>query len=85
VHDGDHDFIYHSGDDTGWHTIAVASAASKAGFVAMTNGDSGAQVLGKILMSDSMQDFLKAGHQTVGRGQKLSGLPTRKSFHAAHP
>lgn len=68
VHDGDHNFVYHSGDDTGWHTIGVASAANKSGFVAMTNGDSGTQVLGKILMGDSMQRFLKAGRQPVGRG-----------------
>jgi CubicO group peptidase (beta-lactamase class C family) len=61
VHDGDHNFIYHSGDDTGWHTIGVASAANKSGFVAMTNGEFGTQVLGKVLMSDSMQRFLKAG------------------------
>lgn len=61
VHDGDHDFLYHSGDDAGWHTIGVASAANKSSFVAMTNGDNGAQVLRKILMADSMQSFLKAG------------------------
>jgi CubicO group peptidase (beta-lactamase class C family) len=61
VHDGDHNILYHSGDDTGWHTIGVASAANKSGFVAMTNGDTGTQVLGKLLMSDSMQRFLKAG------------------------
>jgi hypothetical protein len=61
VHDGDHDFIYHSGDDKGWHTIGVASAANKSGFVAMTNGDAGNQVLGKLLMSGSMQRFLNAG------------------------
>ena len=61
VHDRDQDFIYHSGDDTGWHTIVVASAANQSGFVAMTNGELGSQVLGKVLMSDSMQRFLKAG------------------------
>jgi hypothetical protein len=61
VHDGDHDYIYHSGDDKGWHTIGVASAANKSGFVAMTNGDAGNQVLGKILLSESMQHLLKAG------------------------
>ncbi len=68
VHDDGHDFLYHSGDDTGWHSIGVASAANKSGFVAMTNGEAGNQVLGKVLMSDSMHRFLKAGRQTVGRG-----------------
>ena len=68
VHNGDRNFIYHSGDDAGWHAIGVASAANKSGFVAMTNGELGTQVLGKILMSDSMQRLLKAGRQTVGRG-----------------
>jgi CubicO group peptidase (beta-lactamase class C family) len=61
VHDAEHDFLYHSGDDTGWHTMAVASLANKSGFVAMTNGDIGNQVLGKVLMANSMQRFLKAG------------------------
>src|SRR6266498_1618555 len=61
VHDGDRNIIYHSGDDTGWHTIGVASAAIKSGFVAMTNGESGTQVLEKVLASDSMQRLLKAG------------------------
>ena len=61
VHDGDHNFVYHSGDDTGWHSIGVASAANKSGFVAMTNGESGTEVLRKILMSDSMQRLLKDG------------------------
>jgi CubicO group peptidase (beta-lactamase class C family) len=60
VHDGNHDFIYHGGDDAGWHAIAVASAANKSGFVAMTNGESGTHVLRKVLMSESMQRFLKA-------------------------
>jgi Beta-lactamase len=59
IHDGDHDFLYHSGDDKGWHTMGVASAANKSGLVAMTNGDTGTQVLGKLLISDSMQRFLK--------------------------
>jgi CubicO group peptidase (beta-lactamase class C family) len=67
VHDGDHNFVYHSGDDSGWHTMGVASAANQSGFVAMTNGESGTQVLGKVLMSDSMQRFLKAGRQPAGR------------------
>jgi CubicO group peptidase (beta-lactamase class C family) len=67
VHDGDHNYIYHSGDDAGWHAIGVASAANKSGFVAMTNGELGTQVLGKIFMSDFMQRLLKAGRQTVGR------------------
>ena len=66
VHDGDHDFLYHSGDDTGWHSMGVASAANKSGFVAMTNGEAGNQVLGKLLMSDSMQRILKTGRETVG-------------------
>jgi hypothetical protein len=42
--------------------MGVASSANKSGFVAMTNGELGSQVLGKVLMSDSMQRFLKAGY-----------------------
>jgi CubicO group peptidase (beta-lactamase class C family) len=62
VHDGNQNILNHSGDDTGWHTLGVASVATKSGLVAMTNGDAGTQVLGKLLMSDSMQRHVKAEH-----------------------
>jgi CubicO group peptidase (beta-lactamase class C family) len=68
VHDGDHEFIYHAGDDNGWHALAVASAASKSGFVAMTNGDNGTRVLEKILMSDEIQRLLKTDRPDVSSG-----------------
>jgi len=74
VHDGDHDYIYHSGDDAGWHSMGLASAANKSGFVAMTNGEAGTQVLGKILMSDSMQRLLKAAR-----------TPRKESRSDSHP
>src|ERR1051326_2958542 len=54
----DRDFIYHSGDNMGFHCCAVASAETKRGFVAMTNGDNGSQVLKRLITSERMQRFL---------------------------
>ena len=59
-HDGGRDFIYHGGDDSGWHTTGVACAANKSGYVAMTNGDNGTEILSQLIRSDSMQGFLRA-------------------------
>jgi CubicO group peptidase (beta-lactamase class C family) len=52
------DFIYHGGDNNGFHCCAVASVEGKSGFVAMTNGENGPQVLKKLIMGDTMQQFL---------------------------
>jgi CubicO group peptidase (beta-lactamase class C family) len=59
-HDDGRDFIYHGGDDSGWHTAGVACAANKSGYVAMTNGDNGTEILERLILSDSMQGFLRA-------------------------
>jgi CubicO group peptidase (beta-lactamase class C family) len=59
-HDPKRDYIYHGGDNRGFHCAAVASVAGRSGFVAMTNGDNGPAVLREILMSDAMQAFLAA-------------------------
>jgi CubicO group peptidase (beta-lactamase class C family) len=52
------DFIYHGGDNRGFHCAAVGSVAGQSGYVAMTNGDSGVSVLRSILTLDVMQEFL---------------------------
>ena len=59
-HDKAGDFIYHGGDNRGFHCSAVASATRKCGYVAMTNGDNGPAVLGNLNMMDAMQQFLTA-------------------------
>lgn len=59
-HNTNRDFIYHGGDNKGFHCAAVASVAGKSGFVAMTNGDNGPAILKNVLMGDPMQQFLAA-------------------------
>jgi CubicO group peptidase (beta-lactamase class C family) len=58
IHSGDHDFIFHGGDNDGFHSMAVASVAGRCGFVAMTNGENGALLLNKLLLYDGTQRFL---------------------------
>ena len=50
------DFIGHGGDNKGFHSFAVASAADKSGYVIMTNGDSGTEVLKKVM--EKTNEFL---------------------------
>lgn len=59
-HSPGRDFVYHGGDNRGFHCAAVGSVAGRSGFVAMTNGDSGPTVLRNVLMLESMQEFLGA-------------------------
>lgn len=59
-HNDKRDFIYHGGDNAGFHCSAVASVAGKSGYVAMTNGENGADVLRSILTSDAVQAYLSA-------------------------
>ena len=40
--------------------MPLASVAGKCGYVAMTNGDNGANVLRQVLTMDAMQQFLTA-------------------------
>ena len=57
-HSPGRDFIYHGGDNRGFHCAAVGSVAGQSGYVAMTNGDGGVSVLRRILTLDVMQEFL---------------------------
>jgi len=52
------DFIYHGGDNAGFHCSAVASVAGRSGYVAMTNGENGSSVLTNLLTFDLTQKFL---------------------------
>ena len=59
-HNPGRDFIYHGGDNKGFHCAAVASVAGRSGFVAMTNSDRGPEVLRSLMAADVMQAFLTA-------------------------
>jgi len=57
-HNRDRDFLYHGGDNEGFHCFAVASVAGKSGIVVMTNGESGTAFLQKLLEDENTQAFL---------------------------
>jgi CubicO group peptidase (beta-lactamase class C family) len=59
-HNNNRDFIYHGGDNKGFHCCAVSSQPGQSGFVAMTNGERGMEVLKNVLISEPMQTFLAA-------------------------
>ena len=52
------DFVYHGGDNEGFHCAAVASVAGQSGFVMMTNGESGTSILTNLIVDDTVQTFL---------------------------
>ena len=52
------DVINHGGDNPGFKAFAAASVARKSGFVLMTNGDAGLQVLNKLVLDDAISEFL---------------------------
>lgn len=54
------DFIYHGGDNKGFHCGALASVDGQCGYVVMTNGDSGPDVLRKLVTDEVTQEFLNA-------------------------
>jgi CubicO group peptidase (beta-lactamase class C family) len=57
-HNKNRDFIYHGGDNDGFHCCAVASVEGKSGFVVMTNGENGPEFLKNLIMGNLMQEFL---------------------------
>ena len=57
-HNSNRDFIFHGGDNEGFHCGACASVAGQSGFVVMTNGDKGTVILRNLIAADSMQRFL---------------------------
>jgi CubicO group peptidase (beta-lactamase class C family) len=48
-HDEPRAYIAHGGDNKGFHAFAVASTDTRCGYVIMTNGDSGPQVLAQVM------------------------------------
>ena len=57
-HNANRDFLYHGGDNEGFHCAAVASVEGRSGFVAMTNGENGTSILRNLIAEDLMQQFL---------------------------
>ena len=57
-HNAKRDFIYHGGDNDGFHCYAVASVAGKSGIVVMTNGEGGTGFLRQVLVDEIVQSFL---------------------------
>lgn len=51
LHTDDEDFITHGGDGRGFHLMSVASVGRRTGFVVMTNGENGWQIIQKHLMT----------------------------------
>jgi CubicO group peptidase (beta-lactamase class C family) len=54
------DFIMHSGGNPGFAAFAVASVPRKSGLVIMTNSDNGHLVIDKLLLGDTLHQFLGA-------------------------
>jgi CubicO group peptidase (beta-lactamase class C family) len=53
--------LSHDGDNPGYKSFVLASAASKAGYVMFTNGDNGAEVIGKLAFGDTPLTRLVTG------------------------
>src|ERR1700730_1035362 len=49
-HSETRDFIVHGGDNKGFHAFAAASVDAKRGYVMMTNGENGGEVLKKVMI-----------------------------------
>jgi CubicO group peptidase (beta-lactamase class C family) len=52
LHTDHGDFIAHGGDGRGFHSMSVASVRRRTGFVVMTNGENGWQIIQKHLMTE---------------------------------
>lgn len=50
--------ITHGGDSNGFHSLVMASVEKKSGFVIMTNGDNGDELLKKLLLGPLMSRLL---------------------------
>ncbi|MBI4472806.1 MAG: beta-lactamase family protein [Acidobacteria bacterium] len=50
--------ITHGGDNAGFHSTSVASVERSSGFVIMTNGENGTEILQKLVLGDLMVRFL---------------------------
>jgi CubicO group peptidase (beta-lactamase class C family) len=53
VHTDTDDFLVHGGDNSGFHAFAAASRKRKTGYMIMTNGDGGANLIKKLIIGDT--------------------------------
>jgi CubicO group peptidase (beta-lactamase class C family) len=61
VHTGKDDFILHGGDNPGFHAFAAASLERKTGYIFMTNGDGGIDLLKKLIVGNTTLNRLLIG------------------------
>jgi CubicO group peptidase (beta-lactamase class C family) len=52
------DVITHGGDNKGFHAFVAASVERKYGFVILTNGENGTQVINNLVFSETLQRLL---------------------------
>jgi hypothetical protein len=50
--------IHHGGYNKGFHAHAVASVKGKSGFVIMTNGENGGEVIKRLLLGDLLHRLI---------------------------
>jgi CubicO group peptidase (beta-lactamase class C family) len=55
---GGREFLYHGGDNEGFHCFAVASVPGRCGLVVMTNAEGGTALLRNAIMDAGTQEFL---------------------------
>ena len=53
----DNGLINHGGDSKGFHCHALASRKTRSGFVVMTNGDNGPQIIQKLFTLTALDPF----------------------------
>ncbi len=61
VHTDKNDFIVHGGDNAGFHAFAAACLERKTGYIFMTNGDGGVDLLKKLIVGDTTLNRLLIG------------------------
>jgi hypothetical protein len=61
VHTDKNDFIVHGGDNSGFHAFAAACLERKTGYIFMTNGDGGIDLLKKLIVGDTTLNRLLIG------------------------
>ena len=57
-HLDDGDVVAHGGDFDGWHSQAAFSAERKSGFVILTNGEGGLQMIWNELLNRLLSEFV---------------------------
>jgi CubicO group peptidase (beta-lactamase class C family) len=61
LHQKQGDLLSHGGDNPGFKAFVLASAARKSGYVILTNGDNGTEVIGKLANGDTPLNLFVTG------------------------